>query len=148
MGVPPRRPGGGSLQHRESPCLCRQQSRGLCQCARMLPPLAAAASDLRLVELRLWRQSHSMVRASADRPPGFLLCRHQEGQRSDGAQLCGLAHSYAALFGIPATALRFFTIYGEWGRPDMAFFKFADAIMRGVPVELYNHGRSTRDFTY
>jgi UDP-glucuronate 4-epimerase len=59
-----------------------------------------------------------------------------------------MAHSYAALFGIPATALRFFTIYGEWGRPDMAFFKFADAIMRGVPVELYNHGRSTRDFTY
>jgi UDP-glucuronate 4-epimerase len=59
-----------------------------------------------------------------------------------------MAHSYAALFGIAATALRFFTIYGEWGRPDMAFFKFADAIMRGAPVELYNDGRSTRDFTY
>ena len=59
-----------------------------------------------------------------------------------------MAHSYAALFGIAATGLRFFTIYGEWGRPDMAFFKFADAIMRGAPVELYNGGRSTRDFTY
>jgi UDP-glucuronate 4-epimerase len=59
-----------------------------------------------------------------------------------------MAHSYAALFGIAATALRFFTIYGEWGRPDMAFFKFADAIMRSTPVELYNDGRSTRDFTY
>ncbi len=59
-----------------------------------------------------------------------------------------MAHSYAHLFRLPCTGLRFFTVYGPWGRPDMALFKFADAILAGRPIELYNHGNMVRDFTY
>lgn len=59
-----------------------------------------------------------------------------------------MAHAYSHLFGIPATGLRFFTVYGEWGRPDMAFFKFANAIMSGKPIDVYNNGNMSRDFTY
>ena len=59
-----------------------------------------------------------------------------------------LAHSYAHLWGIPMTGLRFFTVYGPWGRPDMALFKFTRAILEGQPVEIYNGGDLYRDFTY
>jgi len=59
-----------------------------------------------------------------------------------------MAHSYAHLYRIPATGLRFFTVYGPWGRPDMAYFKFADAIHGGRPIDVYNHGDMKRDFTY
>lgn len=59
-----------------------------------------------------------------------------------------LAHSYAHLFAIPTTLARFFTVYGPWGRPDMAPIKFATAISRGAPIEVYGHGRQSRDFTY
>jgi UDP-glucuronate 4-epimerase len=59
-----------------------------------------------------------------------------------------MAHSYSHLFRIPTTALRFFTVYGPWGRPDMALFKFADAIMDGRPIDIFNHGDMERDFTY
>ncbi len=59
-----------------------------------------------------------------------------------------MAHAYSHLFDIPATGLRFFTVYGDWGRPDMAFFKFADAIMKGEPIDIYNRGEMSRDFTY
>jgi len=59
-----------------------------------------------------------------------------------------LAHAYSHLYQIPTTGLRFFTVYGPWGRPDMAIFKFVDAILAGRPVELYNYGRLRRDFTY
>ncbi len=59
-----------------------------------------------------------------------------------------MAHSYSHLYDLPVTGLRFFTVYGEWGRPDMAFFKFADAIINGRPIEIFNEGRMTRDFTY
>ncbi len=59
-----------------------------------------------------------------------------------------MAHAYAHLFAIPATGLRFFTVYGPWGRPDMAYWLFTDAIMRGHPIKLFNHGRMRRDFTY
>lgn len=59
-----------------------------------------------------------------------------------------MAHSYAHLFRIPLTGLRFFTVYGPWGRPDMALFKFTKAIIAGEPVDLYNHGKMVRDFTY
>ncbi len=59
-----------------------------------------------------------------------------------------MAHSYAHLYQIPATGLRFFTVYGPWGRPDMAYFKFADAILRGEPIKMFNHGELWRDFTY
>ena len=59
-----------------------------------------------------------------------------------------MAHSYAHLYGIPCTGLRFFTVYGPWGRPDMAFFSFTKAIIEGRPIPVFNHGRHTRDFTY
>jgi UDP-glucuronate 4-epimerase len=59
-----------------------------------------------------------------------------------------MAHSYAHLFRLPCTGLRFFTVYGPWGRPDMALFKFTRNILRGEPIELFNHGNHTRDFTY
>jgi UDP-glucuronate 4-epimerase len=59
-----------------------------------------------------------------------------------------MAHSYAHLFGLPATGLRFFTVYGPWGRPDMALFLFTKAILAGEPLKVYNQGRHTRSFTY
>jgi len=59
-----------------------------------------------------------------------------------------MAHNYAHLFDIPATGLRFFTVYGPWGRPDMALFLFTDAILKGKPIDVFNHGHMERDFTY
>ena len=59
-----------------------------------------------------------------------------------------MSHSYAHLYGIPLTGLRFFTVYGPWGRPDMAYFSFADAILRGQPITVYDGGTLRRDFTY
>jgi UDP-glucuronate 4-epimerase len=59
-----------------------------------------------------------------------------------------MAHAYAHLFAIPATGLRFFTVYGPWGRPDMAMWRFTAAVFEGRPVQLFNHGRMRRDFTY
>lgn len=59
-----------------------------------------------------------------------------------------LAHTYSHLFGLPATGLRFFTVYGPWGRPDMALFKFTRAILAGEPIDVYNNGAMRRDFTY
>jgi len=59
-----------------------------------------------------------------------------------------IAHSYSHLYDLPTTGLRFFTVYGPWGRPDMALYKFADAITQGRPIDVYNHGDMRRDFTY
>lgn len=59
-----------------------------------------------------------------------------------------MAHTYSHLYGIPATGLRFFTVYGPWGRPDMALFLFTDAIMHNKPIHVFNHGKMKRDFTY
>lgn len=59
-----------------------------------------------------------------------------------------MAHAYSHLYRIPATGLRFFTVYGPWGRPDMAMFIFAKAILGGTPIKLFNHGNMRRDFTY
>lgn len=59
-----------------------------------------------------------------------------------------MAHAYAHLYGLPATGLRFFTVYGPWGRPDMAMWIFASAIIAGRPIKLFNHGQMRRDFTY
>ncbi|MFQ3588523.1 MAG: NAD-dependent epimerase [Fimbriimonadaceae bacterium] len=59
-----------------------------------------------------------------------------------------MAHTYSHLFRIPTTGLRFFTVYGPWGRPDMAYFKFTKAILSGKPISVYNNGRMRRDFTY
>jgi UDP-glucuronate 4-epimerase len=59
-----------------------------------------------------------------------------------------MAHSYSHLYALPATGLRFFTVYGPWGRPDMAYFLFTKAILAGTPIDVFNHGNMQRDFTY
>lgn len=59
-----------------------------------------------------------------------------------------MAHTYSHLFRLPTTGLRFFTVYGPWGRPDMALYKFTKAIFEGKPIDVYNHGKMQRDFTY
>jgi len=59
-----------------------------------------------------------------------------------------MAHTYSALYQLPTTGLRFFTVYGPWGRPDMALFKFTKAILEGQPIDVYNYGNHRRDFTY
>jgi UDP-glucuronate 4-epimerase len=59
-----------------------------------------------------------------------------------------MAHSYSHLYGLPTTGLRFFTVYGPWGRPDMALFLFVKAIMEGRPIDVFNEGKMRRDFTY
>ncbi|MFY0650403.1 MAG: NAD-dependent epimerase [Cyclobacteriaceae bacterium] len=59
-----------------------------------------------------------------------------------------MAHAYSALYNIPCTGLRFFTVYGPWGRPDMAYFKFAKSIMNNEPIKVFNNGEMSRDFTY
>ena len=59
-----------------------------------------------------------------------------------------MAHSYASLYGLPCTGLRFFTVYGPWGRPDMALFKFTEGILAGRPIPVFNRGDMVRDFTY
>lgn len=59
-----------------------------------------------------------------------------------------MAHTYAHLYGLPCTGLRFFTAYGPWGRPDMAYFSFTKAIMEGTPIDVFNFGKMKRDFTY
>ena len=59
-----------------------------------------------------------------------------------------MAHTYSHLYGLPTTGLRFFTVYGPWGRPDMAMFLFTKAILAGQPIDVFNHGKMQRDFTY
>jgi UDP-glucuronate 4-epimerase len=59
-----------------------------------------------------------------------------------------MAHTYASLYKVPVTGLRFFTVYGTWGRPDMAYFLFTKAIIEGKPIDVFNHGKMRRDFTY
>ncbi|CDN17312.1 MAG: NAD-dependent epimerase [Richelia sp.] len=59
-----------------------------------------------------------------------------------------MAHTYSHLYGLPTTGLRFFTVYGIWGRPDMAYFKFTKAILAGEPIDVFNYGKMRRDFTY
>ena len=59
-----------------------------------------------------------------------------------------MAHTYSHLFDLPTTGLRFFTVYGPWGRPDMALFLFANAMLKGLPIDVFNHGKMVRDFTY
>jgi UDP-glucuronate 4-epimerase len=78
--------------------------------------------------------------ARADRPSSL----YGATKRADEL----MSHSYTHLFGLKQTGLRFFTVYGPWGRPDMAYFGFAEAIMAGKPVTLYDQGRLKRDFTY
>jgi UDP-glucuronate 4-epimerase len=78
--------------------------------------------------------------AGADHPVSLYAATKKGGE--------ALAHSYSHLFALPCTGLRFFTVYGPWGRPDMALFSFTRNILNGQPIEVYNDGRMLRDFTY
>ncbi len=80
------------------------------------------------------------VRQSVDHPLSLYAATKKANEM--------MAHSYSHLYGIPTTGLRFFTVYGPWGRPDMAMFIFAKAILEGHPIQLFNHGEMQRDFTY
>nr|HRY30635.1 NAD-dependent epimerase/dehydratase family protein [Elusimicrobiota bacterium] len=80
------------------------------------------------------------VRDRVDRPLSLYAATKRAGEL--------MAHVYHRLYGISCTGLRFFTVYGPWGRPDMALFKFTRAILRGRPIDVYNYGRMERDFTY
>src|SRR5258706_14723161 len=82
--------------------------------------------------------------SSVHEPAAHPMSLYAASKRS--AEL--MAHSYAAMYGLPTTGLRFFTVYGPWGRPDMALFRFARAIVDGKPIEIYNQGHHQRDFTY
>ncbi len=77
---------------------------------------------------------------AADHPLSFYAATKKAGE--------AMSHAYAHLFRIPVTQFRFFTVYGPWGRPDMALFKFTEAILKGAPIEVFNHGEMRRDFTY
>jgi len=80
------------------------------------------------------------VRDSVDHPLSLYAASKKSNEL--------MAHCYSHLYGLPTTGLRFFTVYGPWGRPDMALFKFTRNILAGEPIEVYNHGRHRRDFTY
>ena len=80
------------------------------------------------------------VRQSADHPLSLYAATKKSGEM--------MAHSYASLYGLPVTGLRFFTVYGPFGRPDMAVFRFTRDILEGRPIDLYNRGNHRRDFTY
>jgi len=80
------------------------------------------------------------VRQTVDHPLSFYAATKKSNEL--------MAHTYAHLFGIPTTGLRFFTVYGPWGRPDMAMFLFARKILAGEPIQVFNHGRHRRDFTF
>ena len=127
-------------------------------------PMAYAASNLSghlvLLELARHRGVSHMVYASSssvygnkplggdgfkeDEPATTPVSLYAATKRS-----CELmSESYASLYGFPQTGLRFFTVYGPWGRPDMAYFSFTQKILRGEPIEVYGEGRMARDFTY
>jgi UDP-glucuronate 4-epimerase len=79
-------------------------------------------------------------KARVDHPSSLYAATKRAGEL--------ISHSYSHLYGLPQTGLRFFTVYGPWGRPDMAYYGFAEAIMAGKPITLYDAGRLKRDFTY
>ena len=102
------------------------------------------------IEHLIYASSSSVYGASTDypfsenQPVNHPVSFHAATKKANEA----MAHSYAHLYGLPCTGLRFFTVYGPWGRPDMALWKFSDRIMRGEPIHVYGDGDMSRDFTY
>jgi UDP-glucuronate 4-epimerase len=88
--------------------------------------------------------SHNKIPFAEEDPTDFPVSLYAATKKSNEV----LAYAYSHLFHIPTTGLRFFTVYGPWGRPDMAIFKFVDAVLGGRAIELYNFGRMQRDFTF
>ena len=124
---------------------------------------ASRASGLRGWTRLLPRHSHDAEPLLADQPAQALL-RHERGlavpfaetDKADGQLTIyaatkkateSMSHAYAHLWNLPTTMFRFFTVYGTWGRPDLAYFKFVDAILNDRPIDIYNHGDMWRDFT-
>lgn len=111
----------------------------LLEAARAVPPahmmLASTSSAYGASTDFPYRETQA-----ADHPVSFYAATKKATE--------GMAHAYAHLYGLPVTMFRFFTVYGPWGRPDMAYFKFTRAILEGRPIDIYNHGRMRRDFTY
>ncbi len=111
----------------------------LLEAARAVPPrhmlMASTSSVYGPNEQMPWRESDR-----TDHPMSFYAATKKATE--------AMAHSYAHLYGLPITMFRFFTVYGPWGRPDMALFKFTDAILRGRPIDVYNRGEMRRDFTH
>ena len=108
-----------------------------------LPARRGRASDLCLHQLGLRRQHatcRSRERDGVDHPLSLYAATKKANEL--------MAHTYSHLFRLPTTGLRFFTVYGPWGRPDMALFLFTRKILAGEPIEVFNHGKHTRDFTY
>ncbi|MFG1465213.1 NAD-dependent epimerase/dehydratase family protein [Xanthobacter sp. DSM 24535] len=106
---------------------------------------------------RVHRVKHFMLASTSSVYGANTLMPFIEGERTDFPLTLYAAtkkatevmsHSYAHLWGIPTTAFRFFTVYGPWGRPDMALFKFTSSMLKGEPIDVYNHGDMYRDFTY
>src|ERR1700761_1789059 len=88
--------------------------------------------------------AHNRIPFAEEDPTDFPVSLYAATKKSNEV----LAYAYSHLFHIPTTGLRFFTVYGPWGRPDMAIFKFVDAVLAGRAIELYNFGRLQRDFTF
>ena len=111
----------------------------LLEAARAYPPahmlLASTSSAYGATEDMPYRET-----VKADHQMSFYAATKKSTEN--------MAHSYAHLFNLPITMFRFFTVYGPWGRPDMALFKFTKAILNGEPIDVYNHGDMSRDFTY
>ena len=111
----------------------------LLEAARAHPPkrlLLASTSSV-------YGANTSMPFSEAD-PTGHQVSFYAATKRANEA----MAHSYSHLFGLPTVMFRFFTVYGPWGRPDMALFKFVSAMLQDRPIDIYNHGLMRRDFTY
>lgn len=111
----------------------------LLEACRLHPPahfVFASSSSVYGLSRRLPYSVHD----ATDHPASLYAATKKAGEV--------IVHSYSHLYGLPATGLRFFTVYGPWGRPDMAPIKFLDALYEGRPLPLYNHGRMRRDFTY
>jgi UDP-glucuronate 4-epimerase len=111
----------------------------LLEAARAFPPkhmlLASTSSAYGANEYMPYRET-----MKADHQMSFYAATKKSTEN--------MAHSYSHLFDLPITMFRFFTVYGPWGRPDMALFKFTKAILNGDPIDVYNHGNMSRDFTY
>ena len=116
---------------------------GLPQCAGSLPAPSPRAPDLCLEQFGVRQQQQHAVSASK-MPSTSPVSLYAATKRANEL----LAHSYCHLYGLKASGLRFFTVYGPWGRPDMALFKFTEAILNGQPIDIYNQGQMARDFTY
>ena len=98
----------------------------------------------RLCILQLRYGSHNKIPFAEEDSTDYPVSLYAATKKSNEV----VAHAYSHLFHIPTTGLRFFTVYGPWGRPDMAVFKFVDAVIGGRAIELYNFGRLQRDFTF